>query len=942
MKKTARNPSVPDNGKIPASTSTHKALHLTFGMYLDGAPWSDKIASFGELQLGPLGMLSLLETRLGLAGPSIHPAARINQYMACLQSCDRPDAWFHQSFGADAWSTAKKLMEWRDLLIESGWNGKADKSCSIRLQALAELEQAGLPLGMGQADRLQEVIRNLGQLNPSAIGHVYLIEDLDLLPTVWKKIFTKLRDMGVAIEAFQTPVNKPDSSNLSNVRGAMTGSAGKGTVSDKDDSLLFLKASDEWEAAETLAIWLSSEPDSNKDVTIVCGADTDVLDQALQRHGLPQLGTSESSRWRSSLQILPLVLANAWKPADVHSLVELLSLTISPVPKYAVWPLLRALTEEPGTGGDSWTEALKTISEKKEEYLLKDGSAEAEAKAEAASFIAELDALLSTERFDPVIGIPADALKRRCQWVKDFLSRQIGKEPMLVEALSNAKEMQKLADGKGNIPRVAVERMLDSVIGTGCTSPDRIEQAAPWRVVGNSGQITSSSKAIVWWGFNYPADSQSVFWNESERDSLRRLGADIEDSATLRRREACAWRRAIDNAEETLLVFHPEKLQGAESPHHPFWDEICNAAIKIQPSRDEGEVIPRLVRECGKLNKKKRWQLAGRKISLQKAKEKTLKKAKPVQKIPEKAISPPKSLSFSQMSTMIGCPMKWTLQYHVDLKISESFSLPTGNQMIGTFCHRIVHELFKKPSASLTAASAEKEAAVLFDSLVPSMASELLLNGKGLDCQRYRSAISRAVSQLVVAINKHGLIVDGTEEELNGKLDGIPFRGYADLILHDKDKNLFVLDLKWSYSSKRKVEEVKEGDSLQLATYAWLLKSVKPSAKVNTGYFMLAQGELLSDSELLKEDAMTSALSLEQIWGMGVKSWKHHFKAVNEGTLEVSGVKEESLKTEKDLSCGKVTEMLKTNCELEGMLYQSPPCFFCDFGNLCGMKAGEK
>jgi hypothetical protein len=930
------------NCSRPSEYSPSSGFNLTFGIYLDGADWSDKPASLGEVKLGLLGMLNLLETHLGLTAPTVHPARRINQYMNRLQACDRPDAWFHQSFGADAWSTAKKLLEWRDILIESGWNGKSDKSCSIRLQALAKLEQAGLPLEMGREDRLQEVFHNIGQLKRSTIGHVYLMEVPELLPPVWQNIFSKLRDMGVQIDPFPAQCSKPVPSNLSSVRGAMTGSSGKGTVSGKDDSLLFLKASDEWEAAETLAIWLSSTPDSNKDVTIICGADTDVLDQALQRHGLPQLGTSESSRWRSSLQILPLVLANAWKPADVHSLVELLSLSMSPVPKYAVGPLLRALTEEPGTGGGAWTEALKTISEKKEEYLLKDGIPEATAKTDAASFIADLDAFLSTERFDPVTGIPADALKRRCEWVKDFLSRQVGKEPMLVEALGNAKEMQKLAEGKGNVPRVAVERMLDSVIGTGCTSPDRIEQAAPWRVVGHPGQITSNSKVIVWWGFNYPTDSQSVFWNESERDSLKRLGADIENSATLRRREASAWRRAIDNAEETLLMFHPEKMQGAENPHHPFWDEICNAAIRIQPGGEEEEVISCLVRECGKLNKKERWQLADRKLSLQKAEKKTSKKAKPVHKIPENAVSPPKSLSFSQMSTMIGCPMKWTLQYHADLKISDSLSLPTGNTMIGTFCHRIVQELFRKPPASLTAASAEKEAAALFDKLLPSMASELLLDGKGLDCQRYRIEISRAVSQLVAAISKHGLIVDGTEEKLDGKLDGIPFRGYADLILHDKDKNLFVLDLKWSGSSKRKVEEVKEGDSLQLATYAWLLKSMKPSAKINTGYFMLAQGELLSDSELLKEDAMASALSLEQIWGMGVKSWKHHFKAVNDGTLEVTGVKEESLKTEKNLSCGKITEMLKSNCELDGMLYQQPPCFFCDFGNLCGMKTGEE
>ena len=75
-------------------------MQLTFGMYLDGTNWSEKQASSGEIQLGPFGMLSLLETKLGLSGSSVHPAVRINQYMHRLEACDHVNAWFHNSFTA--------------------------------------------------------------------------------------------------------------------------------------------------------------------------------------------------------------------------------------------------------------------------------------------------------------------------------------------------------------------------------------------------------------------------------------------------------------------------------------------------------------------------------------------------------------------------------------------------------------------------------------------------------------------------------------------------------------------------------------------------------------------------------------------------------------------------------------------------------------------------
>ena len=155
-------------------------MRLTFGMYLDGTRWSDKKASVGELQLGPSGMLGLLATQLGLSGLAVHGAERINQYMKRLQACDGKDMWFHDSFTADGWSTAKQMLAWRDELIGAGWEGQpldsrfrgndmaggndiagendmnSVESGSARLRALAKVEQVNLPLALGDEDRLRE------------------------------------------------------------------------------------------------------------------------------------------------------------------------------------------------------------------------------------------------------------------------------------------------------------------------------------------------------------------------------------------------------------------------------------------------------------------------------------------------------------------------------------------------------------------------------------------------------------------------------------------------------------------------------------------------------------------------------------------------------------------------------------------------------------------
>jgi len=910
-------------------------MQLTFGIYLDGACWSDKTASLGELRLGPFGMLNLLETRLGLTGLSVHPAARINQYMQRLQACDGDGKWFHASFGADPWSTAKQMLAWRDQLIEAGWCGQSDKSDSARLQALAELEQTEMSLANGREDRLQQVLRQLKQTNSIAISHIYLHEPLELLPPVWKKVIGQLQSMGVNVEPAIAPPFVTAPANLSIIQAQLSGGSKVSEISQNDDSLLLIKAADEWQAAENLALWLAADTAGNQDVTVVCGANTDVLDQALQRHGLPQFGDSRSSRWRASLQVLPLVFANAWEPLDIYRLVELLSLPLVPVPGFAARRFLRAISQEPGVGGIAWNKALQDIAARYQEKKKKKGKVATD--EEAAAFAADLDNFLTLDRYNAEAGIPESVIKQRCQRVIERLAWRVDSDPMLGEVISHAREMQKLAEGKGNIPRVSVERMLDSVIGIGSSAPDRIEQAAAWQVVNHPGATTHPCKTIIWWGFTDPETSPATYWSESERDSLRQSGAELEETRIIRSREAHAWRQGLGYAEEHMLLFYPTRQYGEVAYHHPFWDEIRSAAARTKPGQQEDDIISCLTRECTQLHDKGLWQLAGRTAQLQKVEKSEQTAITATHIIPKEAINPPESLSYSQMSSMIGCPMNWALKYHVGLRALDAQSVATGNLMIGNLCHRIVQELYREPGKHWSPEDAQGRALELYDSLIASMAAELLVNGRELDNTRYREAIAGAVRQLVEAIVLQGLIVEKSEEILEGGLLGeIPFGGRADLLLRDKRGNIFVLDLKWSGTSKYKKEEVEEGNALQLATYAWILGSLDPALQVHTGYFMLAQGELLSDSSLLSKEPLDSPRSLTETWEVGSQSWNQRFEELRSGRMEARGVYERLYMAEKGLNKEQLQKEMKNKDFSQGLLYQRPSCGYCDFTSLCG------
>lgn len=104
-------------------------MKLVFGLQADGRAYPDfpggAIGVLGEAVVGPRGLLDILETQLGLTGPSKAEAIRIAAYSTKLANAltRRPSAFFARSFEKDSWSTAERLLRWRDDLILAGWNG---------------------------------------------------------------------------------------------------------------------------------------------------------------------------------------------------------------------------------------------------------------------------------------------------------------------------------------------------------------------------------------------------------------------------------------------------------------------------------------------------------------------------------------------------------------------------------------------------------------------------------------------------------------------------------------------------------------------------------------------------------------------------------------------------------------------------------------------------
>lgn len=886
-------------------------------------------ASIGRLYVGAQGLLNVLETHLGMTGKVKHHAVRIQGYMDCMsQVLSKPDAsFFKQSHESDAWSSAKQMLSWRDELVMAGWSAQSSDAFTSRLKALSVVEDV-LPeqLKQGVGDRLQRVLLALDRVESIAIKEVSLCEGLDGLPSLLQQVMKALEAKGVQIKAnhnSQATNQVLAKGNLGVVQQSMLNQdASSDQVVADDDTLTLIQTQDEWSAANLIASWLKADEKNNSDVLLIQGQGSDVLDSALQNAGLPMMGNNQRSAWRAALQVLPLALANVWKPLNIQSLLSFLSLPSSPVPRFAARRLREAIQNEPGVGGESWIEAEAKIIETRQKKNIEADMEEKKALEDAQSLVEELNHYLSGLRFEPSDGVPPAILKQVCAWVKLGLKKP-GLEKSMAQALAQVESMIELADYYDQpIPRAQVERMLDSVIAEGGQNPHTITQASPWLSVADSGAIHASVDTVIWWGFNDPGQSSLTFWSSEERSALQTLGVDLEASAQVRSREAKQWRRAIALAGKRLILVAPKRLQGASAQIHPLWDEIRYFAVQKSDTDSEKEAKHEmLVVDGAAFNKQENPRFAGRTIQLSAEQGYTLPEPQVMTEVQGAVIQNPEKLSFSQMNTMLGCPAKWALGYHSRLRGMDALSLPTGNQMIGSLCHKIVEDLYT-PLQTWKADAAKVRASELFDECVPKMAAELLEPGRELEKERYRLDVCRAVETLIAAIDKAGLTVVATEGEVSGKeLDGIPFRGFIDLLLEDGDGNTFVIDLKWSGSTKYKKTEMQDGKALQLASYAWMLRTGDGDWAPGA-YFMLAQGELLTDEPRFAAKTIESPVSAKEVWEFGAKTWSSQFKQLQAGHVEASGILNDKER--------------QAEREESGLMDSSPPCYFCDFGKLCG------
>lgn len=972
-------------------------MHVDFGWSLDGAPWMSDPSGITTVVTGPLGLLRILQTRLGATRPTVNAAIRIAQYRALMAAVDHE--WYRESFALDPWNTATHLLRLRDDAIEAGWR-PGDASVSYenhpRLEALASIEsrlragQSGdqqVNFTSGTADDLREVLTLLRELPdawPLGVSQLRLRDDRNAFPRVWQEIIT-------AVEA----------------RGVTTTQAERGTGIPVELSVV--RGPDDWSTAEAAARWLTNFPDSRK-VCIIAGDATDVLDQQLKRRGTATLGVPRSSTVSPAGQILPLFLSAVIPPIDIRRVGELLSFRFraangdEPAPSFSIVPqaaakkLLAALVVEPGITDDpdsAWMTVLNTLRDRATESTASEKTWEAARTidyflrpSQSPSWtkpLAYSDALESsdTDTDDDSDTIALASLRPALDWLArrmQSLARQAEMQSATVASTNGDSSFASdaaahIAAFRESLEQLGVERIrvreLFDIADACAPAPNSTAPAtaAPWTVVTDPAHVPVGTETILWWSSHRSDPTVTDIWDHGEAAAMAEAGATVTPASLKERLRQSAALDGVRSA-TTLLCFCPENLRGDQPSLHPSLVQLAEVLVESHPERFSDATIdavlgdPSVARPVASHLDDDTWRLLGASTALTEVESEDFAPPASVTRTLPGDFTHllPEKLSFSQIELLLNDPLAWTLRYGLGLKRGFSFGVPTGNQMVGTLVHSVVEHLILDGSAIAGRVPSPETITAVFNRLVPRFAAELLLPGQQARLGMIRTAAVSSLATLFSTLARREILVAGAEVDFSspvtlfiaGQPVALTLIGTRDLDGRSVDGRPAVIDLKWTNWQKGFRTKIDSGEAVQLSIYAQTVGGPSGSNPL-TAYYLLKQGRFVSTDVGLDPDFAGGSGNYDGVDSFGAgdpfglwpriqKSVEYALTSIVQGRFEAliaDDIIEDANRTGDDRPTGKTEDLdPKKSVAADGRLLIDRPQRFSDY-NLIYSIAGD-
>jgi RecB family exonuclease len=850
-------------------------ISVTLALKADGSLPEPTKNALGELTTGPHGLLTLLETQLGIPSPEVSFTTRLIQYLGCIDDVDHPGAFYHASYEADPFSVARTLLQWRDQWYEAGWGGTFEADVPAKLADMAAIEAlAGDKVEPDTGQRIQRIL-NLLPDNPIAIESITLRDPLADFPYLWR---TLIEATGADIvEAEAAVPQAAENTDLGKLQRHILSNTHEKIKLSGDGSVLVLRADSSQESTPLTALltqhWLAQAPDQS--IALLAERRGELLDDTLESINSPRLGFNALSPWRPVFQVLPLACELLWEPLNPTALFQFLSHSVGPIPRRIREKLAQTVANTPGIGSENWERTIAQCLDDEDE-------------TKRAKLLDNIRYWLESPRFSPVTGIDSQTLSQRAQRVADWLqgAKEVSDDAALKSlyniALNQALEFVNAIErlrvhGREQLTQDNVRRLIEDVCGTGAGVTDRSAEVIPGQArvlrADHAGAFATPIDNVIWWDCQASDHIHRWPWSRTERRALETNGIHLHAKDAQLEWLGRAWLRPILSAKERCtLVLHDDTER-----HHPVWDQIDSLTeglptLQIATSNTAADLgVAHRPMEARALPAKVRWW-----------------------QLPESMAVPKREAeSFSSLDSYIHSPYQWLLRYAARVRPGSLASVNDGNLLKGSLAHRSYEEFFNA-HPDIGAINSLGIPAWVDDSIATLLRQEgalLLEAGRQAECERFITQVQESLTTLVEHLQAAAVVKVEMELWQEGLFAGGKLNGSIDVLATRADGQEAVVDIKWGGKSYRR-DALRANSYLQLATYAQLRRNNGAKWSAALSYFIVQDAHLLSlnhdffpNAEIIKPEGEENAA---QYWHRFEQSWHWRKDQFDQGLVEVT------------------------------------------------------
>ncbi len=894
---------------------------LRIGLEARGLRPNEGDVYWAELRGGPSLLLRWLETQLGLLADQPPHFIRVTQYANLLEQY-KAGTSLEASFQTDRWATADFLLRRRDELLLAGWDGQDHETLPQLVRDLARIEQSPQKVPGGLPERLLRVIKAFDNAQKLPPHECLLYESSNLWPKVWREVLSRLS----TTEAGEPIPTAPRDTAL----GQIQEQSGSGEIRPVsfDTSFRWLECRSSMTACDLVAHLLVNQRDTLAETAILCEDERTaiLLDGRLANAGIPTTGATIANPNHPVLQVLPLALKLCWEPVDPLTLLDFLSLPLGPIPKKAARPLAQALANQPGFKSDAWNEAIGQITQE-----------ESDPEGDLAQRLSDWFDVDRVKWGEP---LPKAVLEQCCvrvagwsarlasHWKGDGNRKNRALSLALMRAAHHARTVRELCLSlRGPLTEPQLARVLGAALEEDITITPHDPQAGGPTLIRSLTQLDRSFRRLIWLGLG-SADPPRSRWTNSDLAVLQRSEIDLDDGSRRLKALRAAERRGWSRTSESLLAISVP--QDKELRPHPIWLQAREAVRAA--AADLAEPLPTLIA-----------QSQARQIDPWLIEAKSFRVVAPHNRILSWKVNPVylydvERSSATELNDRLACPAKWVFNYLAKLRSSPIASLPDSFLLKGTFCHKVLADVFGAGGELPNVPEAQQAVEMAFIEALPRNAGPLAQPGALVEKEKLRLQLRAATRLLVEALRAGNYQITAMEKEVSGKVGDHDLIGFLDCLARRKSGEELILDFK--YGGRNKYRELLiEGRAIQLATYA----AARVEEKEEKGEFPAVAYLILADGILYSPEgsAMIGTGPAEILRGSPCIEtiWANFVKALAQADKWLEGT--EPIPTRPLLepdSWPDGVELVLKGPDAKGKMPDQDVCKYCDYKTLCGLR----